>query len=276
MLDGLYSALNTSQSLQSQNIGVNPPARKKVLRMVESERMGGSVPVWEYIEAPATKIEAALTQAVNDEAAQTPESALAYNGNLAAQATPDSDEFGFGDLVDMVNPLHHVPVVGHIYRELTGDQIKPIGNIVGGALYGGALGAASGLVNAIAIQETGKDLTGNAMALALNGEMPSLRGQEDAFTNDDPEIRLARATDQNIAPKSQADALPGNLLAFVDMSAPKSNAENIVIKRVNTAEGRTAGTTTMATKQYPDIQEMPTTLREPITQVRFNAYRTNN
>src|SRR5215470_6180450 len=30
--------------------------------------------------------------------------------------------FGFGDLVDIVNPLQHIPVVATIYRNMTGDR----------------------------------------------------------------------------------------------------------------------------------------------------------
>ena len=50
--------------------------------------------------------------------------------------------FGFLDLIDVVNPLHHIPVVGHIYRKLSGDSINPAMRIGGGALFGGPLGAA--------------------------------------------------------------------------------------------------------------------------------------
>ncbi len=53
-----------------------------------------------------------------------------------------SDGFTFRDLIDLVNPLHHIPVVGQVYRRLTGDVIDPAMRIAGGALFGGPLGAA--------------------------------------------------------------------------------------------------------------------------------------
>ena len=42
------------------------------------------------------------------------------------------DGFDFWDLVDMVNPLQHIPVVGDIYRAVTGDEMGSMPRIVGG------------------------------------------------------------------------------------------------------------------------------------------------
>lgn len=56
------------------------------------------------------------------------------------------DGFTFGDLIDIVNPLQHIPVVSNIYRKITGDTIAPAMEIAGGALFGGPLGAAISLV----------------------------------------------------------------------------------------------------------------------------------
>ena len=148
---------------------------------------------------------------------------------------------------------------------MTGDDIKPIGNIIGGAVFGGPLGAASGLINAIAIEETGKDITGNAMAFAFSGEVPSFKNNfENSSIKDDPQSRLQSVTDSN-----NAQDLPGNLLAFTDLRA----RDDIVIERVNAADGRTAGN--FARTSYPEIDENALLAREPITQVRFSTERIN-
>jgi len=52
-----------------------------------------------------------------------------------------ADGFTFGDLVDLVNPLQHIPVLGSYYRKWTGDDIAPAIRVAGGALFGGPLGA---------------------------------------------------------------------------------------------------------------------------------------
>ena len=53
-----------------------------------------------------------------------------------------SDGFTFGDLIDIINPLQHIPVLGTIYRKLSGDTIDPAARIAGGTLFGGPIGAA--------------------------------------------------------------------------------------------------------------------------------------
>ncbi len=72
-------------------------------------------------------------------------------GNDATVAKPPSpgtgsafgdDGLTFGDVLDVINPLHHIPLLGNIYRKVSGDSIAPAARIGGGALFGGPLGAA--------------------------------------------------------------------------------------------------------------------------------------
>lgn len=86
------------------------------------------------------------------------------------------DEFSFWDIVDIVNPLQHIPVVNTIYREITGDQINNFGRIAGGAIFGGFAGAALGGMNAIAKNETGNDL--GEMAMVKAGFRPDVPKQD--------------------------------------------------------------------------------------------------
>lgn len=52
-----------------------------------------------------------------------------------------SDGFNFKDVLDLINPLHHIPIVGAVYRSLSNDKIAPAIKLAGGALFGGAAGA---------------------------------------------------------------------------------------------------------------------------------------
>lgn len=85
------------------------------------------------------------------------------------------DGFSFDDLVDLVNPLHHIPLVGSVYRALTGDQIAAGPRILGGALFAGgpvgaAVAAAGNAVNASIAHDTGKDIGGRVLAfLGIGG-----------------------------------------------------------------------------------------------------------
>jgi hypothetical protein len=63
----------------------------------------------------------------------------------SASRAPAFEPFGedgltFSDIVDALNPLHHIPFVGSIYRNITGDEIDPAMRVAGGALFGGPIG----------------------------------------------------------------------------------------------------------------------------------------
>ena len=72
--------------------------------------------------------------------------------------------FSFHDLLDAINPLQHLPIIGTIYREVTGDTIGNVARVVGDGIYGGPIGAATGLVDVGFIEETGKDFGEHVMA----------------------------------------------------------------------------------------------------------------
>lgn len=78
------------------------------------------------------------------------------------------DGFTFGDILDAINPLEQLPVVGTIYRHLTGHSISPASRIMGGALFGGPIGAALSAFNAIVQASTGKGV-GERVLEALDG-----------------------------------------------------------------------------------------------------------
>lgn len=189
-----------------------PAQNRKVLQWRENDRTAGMVPVWQARSAARTQIEQNLADAATGGGEKGFSAALAYARTDEKQVPyQNAQEFGFGDLVDMVNPLQHVPVVGHLYRELTGDDIRPIAKIIGGGVYGGGVGIAAGLVDTVVEYETGRSLTGNVVALVTDGETPRYRSDR----QDAPEKRLnaaIAALDENRPPE-----LPGTALAFADL-----------------------------------------------------------
>lgn len=82
------------------------------------------------------------------------------------------DGLGFDDILDIINPLHHIPVVGTLYRAITGDELAPAPRVMGGALFGGVIGFAAALVNAIIDEATGSDIGDKALAL-FTGDKPA-------------------------------------------------------------------------------------------------------
>lgn len=114
----------------------------------DSDRMAGTVPVW------TTRADGG-----GDDTRQSPKASGVSAGEPATHTvTPPS--FSFGEVLDIVNPLHHIPVVGNIYRRMTGDEISAVAKIAGGGLYGGAIGGVTSLVNAAMHEHTGQDTTG--------------------------------------------------------------------------------------------------------------------
>lgn len=78
------------------------------------------------------------------------------------------DRFGFWDFIDIINPLQHIPVVNALYRELTGDAIKPAARIIGGTVFGGPVGLAVAAADAVIEQSTGRTVGGHvAEAIGL-------------------------------------------------------------------------------------------------------------
>lgn len=71
-----------------------------------------------------------------------------YRRNHAAATPAQAETFSFSDALDIVNPLQHIPVIGWIYREISGDTMGAPASIAGGALFGGPIGFAGALLSA--------------------------------------------------------------------------------------------------------------------------------
>ena len=76
-----------------------------------------------------------------------------------------ADGFTFLDFLDVINPLQHIPLVGTLYRSITGDGIDPGSRIAGGSLFGGPIGTVVAMANVTIEQKTGQDIGGHMMAL---------------------------------------------------------------------------------------------------------------
>lgn len=124
----------------------------RTYKRITHDRMGGTIPVWE-----TTSTTIAANSATDD--AATTHNNVTNALNTANQNTPaDNNDFGFKDLIDIVNPLHHIPLVGSAYRTLTGDTIKESSKLFGSAAYGGPIGAVGQLATIIWNYETNQPL----------------------------------------------------------------------------------------------------------------------
>lgn len=87
-------------------------------------------------------------------------------------AAPKADKsLTFGDFLDIINPLQHIPLLNLAYRKLTGDEIGGMAQVIGGGLFGGPIGFVAGTAGAIVTHETGQSLP-DATVSALLGDLP--------------------------------------------------------------------------------------------------------
>jgi hypothetical protein len=81
----------------------------------------------------------------------------------------------FEDVLDILNPLQHLPVISHIYRAVSGDEIKGFAEVAGSAIFGGPIGIITGAFNAMFEDETGESpVTMVANLLGFGDDKPKL------------------------------------------------------------------------------------------------------
>ena len=90
--------------------------------------------------------------------AVNPSAAGAAPAQASAVAAKGDAGFSFDDLLDIVNPLQHLPVVSTLYRAISGDTIKPGAQLAGDTLYGGMMGFATSMGDLIFTKITGKSV----------------------------------------------------------------------------------------------------------------------
>lgn len=108
-------------------------------------------------------------------------------------------EFGFDDLVDIVNPLQHLPIVGSLYRAISDDGISPVARVAGGALFGGVAGFFGAIASEVYEAIAGESVEETVVSL-FAPETPGApaRGQQayltqQALSNDEIERRALGA-----------------------------------------------------------------------------------
>lgn len=129
----------------------------------------------------------------------------------------------FHDLLDVINPLQHLPVVGTVYRWLTGDEPGNLARVVGDGLYGGPVGAITGLFNAIS-RDGGEDMGERIMTWAFGpGHSKSEPDQGTAIATASPG---GDATDKTAAAGTYAAKSPAPVTAtkLADLTPPQPAA----------------------------------------------------
>lgn len=128
--------------------------------------------------APAPAAPAAVA-ATPPPAAATPSSGPADGGPPLGpdEYAPIPGEMTFAQFVQGLNPLHHLPGVGTIYRAVTGAEIHPVMRVLGGAVFGGPLGMILAAIGSAFEQTRPLERLGHTLAGRPDPEMPAPNSQ---------------------------------------------------------------------------------------------------
>ncbi len=154
---------------------------------------------------------------------ETPDSLTKYVPSGKPLKPWGEDGFTFRDLVDIVNPLQHIPIVSTIYRQLTGSDISPISRVIGDTLFTGPVGTLVAMANTAVEHETGRDIGDNVYAYLTQddlGQPPAAKQAVAANEWKNPDL-------QPLSTAFVAPAKPdlGVLSAFDTASGPSKTAK---------------------------------------------------
>lgn len=130
-----------------------------------------------------------------------------------------TEGFSFGALLDIVNPLQHIPIVGTVYRAMTGDSIGPAARIAGGTLFGGVIGLVASSLDSLVEGETGRDVGQHILAMKSEAD----KATDPATPTGRPE-REAVLYAGDFSPRPDSTRAPTTLLADAAVGTPSTIA----------------------------------------------------
>lgn len=163
----------------------------------------------------------------------------------------EKDSLSFGDVIDIVNPLQHLPIVSTFYRNLTGDQIGAAPRVIGGALWGRVGGLIAGAVNSVVEWFTGKDV-GDHLYSALFGPPKAASAALAAQASKPPAVHEK--------PVAAVTAGPQDTLIIANPPAELVPvAERVIVESTlhSAEESRNAVPEATESKEVPVIDETP-------------------
>jgi len=125
---------------------------------------------------PSNPIDSLIPNLPSENAATASSSSSSAKSGHIGMFGADDDSPSFWDLVDVINPLQHIPLVNDVYREMTGDKIGIAARLSGGALFGGVIGLIGAALNGVLEESTGATAGGHMLALFRDESTPDGSG----------------------------------------------------------------------------------------------------
>jgi hypothetical protein len=117
----------------------------------------------------------------------------------------------FHHLLDVINPLQHLPIVGTLYRAITGEHIGPVEKVMGDALYGGLWGAASSVADLAFEGVTGKSLEDTVLGWFKHDDGIRVASRKVTASDLPPSISLTSIDMPALPSEQPASAGPNSL-----------------------------------------------------------------
>lgn len=133
-------------------------------------------------------------------------------------AAAEVNETSFMDVLSALNPLQHIPVVGTLYRSLTGDTIPEAARVTGSMLFSGlvfgpigllssAATAALGRITGLDPEEMGRDLLrGGPPAAAVAAAAAQTHAAETATARSEPAAATRQSHEAAATPSGEGAA----------------------------------------------------------------------
>ena len=160
-----------------------------------------------------------------------------------AEQPAQPHESFFHHLLDVVNPLQHLPIIGTIYRAITGEKLDAVEKIAGDTLYGGLWGAVTSVADVAFESLTGKSFEDTAIALFKGDDKTRVASAKVAAPNIATDVSLPSADLPALPSPSVAAAnLPNdlNMMALTNALSAKG-VDNDTASRALYAYRRSMG-----------------------------------
>lgn len=163
-----------------------------------------------------------------------------------AEQPAEPHESFFHHLLDVVNPLQHLPIIGTIYRAITGEKLDAVEKIAGDTLYGGLWGAVTSVADVAFEGLTGKSFEDTAIALFKGDGKTKIAGTKVA----------APAIAANVSlPSADLPSLPSSSVVAANTDLP-NGFDVTALTNALSAKGVDSDTASRALYAYRRSMEM--------------------
>jgi hypothetical protein len=160
----------------------------------------------------------------------------------------------FENVLDIVNPLEHLPVVSTIYDAITGNKSGDLEKMAGDTLYGGVIGLASSVANIAFEKITGKSFGDTMLSMVgLDGDDSDKNTALASNTAKTPASETAATAALNTASLTNGKVAPSAMSLMPSVIAPLATPAQLITTTPTIEAPATAAPTKLASAAAPPV-----------------------